>query len=402
MKGKNFPWKIVIAAMLIQGGAMGAVANTQGILFSAIIRDLGFRAGDLSLYYLIRSIVSALTVTTTTRLFFKNNHRVVLGILGSMYTLSVAVMSMFSHLWQWYISAVVSGIGMSCLMVILTIILNNWFASNNGTIIGITLSSSGIVGGVFSPILSRCITSFGWRLSAVIVGIVSFCMIVLPGVFLLTPTPEEEGKVPFGEAGEKKVVEKQVIRNVPGYVFFVCLLAIGGTGSLAQFNQQLPTFTQSLGYTLAVGAALTSCSMIGNLSGKVILGVLIDKLGVFRAAIILSSVIGLSFVLFFVGSANPYLLYVAGVCYGMCYSVGGVLMSILLLNIYGAKTYRDQVSRMSALNAFIAAFIGSAFPYIYDLSGSWNPVLVIGFLICATAVVIYIWLSRQKFETVTE
>ncbi|MBR2668747.1 MAG: hypothetical protein IKE36_03010, partial [Solobacterium sp.] len=60
MKGKNFPWKIVIAAMLIQGGAMGAVANTQGILFSAIIRDLGFRAGDLSLYYLIRSIVSAL------------------------------------------------------------------------------------------------------------------------------------------------------------------------------------------------------------------------------------------------------------------------------------------------------------------------------------------------------
>lgn len=402
MKGKNFPWKIVIAAMLIQGGAMGAVANTQGILFSAIIRDLGFRAGDLSLYYLIRSIVSALTVTTTTRLFFKNNHRVVLGILGSMYTLSVAAMSMFSHLWQWYISAVVSGIGMSCLMVILTIILNNWFASNNGTIIGITLSSSGIVGGIFSPILSRCITSFGWRLSAVIVGIVSFCMIVLPGVFLLTPTPEEEEKVPFGEAGEKKVVEKQVIRNVPGYVFFVCLLAIGGTGSLAQFNQQLPTFTQSLGYTLAVGAALTSCSMIGNLSGKVILGVLIDKLGVFRAAVILSSVIGLSFVLFFVGSANPYLLYVAGVCYGMCYSVGGVLMSILLLNIYGAKTYRDQVSRMSALNAFIAAFVSSAFPYIYDLSGSWNPVLVIGFLICATAVVIYIWLSRQKFETVTE
>ncbi len=402
MKGKNFPWKIVIACMLIQGGAMGVVANTMGILFSAIIRDLGFRAGDLSLYYLIRSIVSALTVTTTTRWFFKKNPKVVLGILGSMYTLSVAAIAMFSHLWQWYISAVINGIGMSCMMVILTIILNNWFASNNGTVIGVTLSSSGVMGALFSPVLSRCITAFGWRLSAVIVGIVSFCMIVLPAVFMLTPTPEEEGKVPFGETGEKKVIEKQVIKNVPGYIFFVCLLAIGGTGSLAQFNQQLPTFAQSLGYTLAVGAALTSCSMIGNLSGKVILGVLIDKLGVYRAAILLSSLIGLSFVLFFVGSANPYLLYAAGVCYGTCYSVGGVLMSILLLNIYGAKTYRDQVSRMSALNAFIAAFIGSAFPYIYDLSGSWNPVLIIGFLICATAVVIYIWLSRQKFETVTD
>ncbi len=402
MKSKNFPWKIVIAAMLIQGGAMGVVANTQGILFSAIIRDLGFRAGDLSLYYLIRSIISALTVTFTTRLFFKKNHRVVIGILGCMYTLSVAAMSLFSHLWQWYISAALSGIGMSCLMVILTIILNNWFASNNGTIIGITLSSSGVVGAVFSPFLSRCITSFGWRISAVIIGAISFCMIVLPGVFMLTPTPEEEGKVPFGETGEKKVVEKQVMRNVPGYIFFVCLLAIGGTASLAQFNQQLPTFAQSLGYSLAVGAALTSCSMIGNLSGKVILGMMIDKLGVYRAAVTLSLIIGFSFVLFFFGSANPYLLYAAGICYGTCYSIGGVLLSILLLNIYGAKTYRDYVSRMSAMNAFIGAFIGSAFPYIYDLSGSWNPVLIIAFLLCVTAAVIYIWLSRQKFETVTE
>ena len=400
MEKSKFPWKIVIAAMLIQGGAMGIVANTQGILFSAIINDLRFRAGDLSLYYLIRSIVSALTVTTTTRLFFNKNHKLVIGVLGSMYTLSVCAMSMFGHLWQWYIAAAVSGIGMSCLMVILTIILNNWFASNNGTVIGITLSSSGVLGAVFSPILSRCITSFGWRMSAVITGLIAFCFIVLPGMFLLTPTPEEEGKQPFGEKAETAGTAKAAERSVPGYIFWLCLVAIGGCSALAQFNQQLPTFAQSLGYSLAVGAALTSCSMIGNLSGKVILGVMIDKLGVYRAAIILSLVIGSAFLLFLLGNGSPYLLYAAGIGYGTCYSVGGVLLSILLLNIYGAGTYRDKVSRLSALNAFIAAFVGSAFPYMYDLTGNWNLVLFCGMGICIAAAAIYFYLSKQKYEEV--
>ncbi len=397
MDKKRFPWKIVIAAMLIQGGALGVIANTLGILFSAVINDLGFRAGDLSLYYLIRSVVSAAVITYTTRLYFSGHHRLVLGVLGTIYSVSISAMGFFSHLWQWYFAAVLSGIGMSCMIVVLTIVLNNWFASNNGTVIGITLSSSGVAGAVFSPVFSKCITLFGWRITALIMGVIAFGMIVLPGVFMLTPSPGLEGKLPYGEKAEE--TGSTETRNiVPGYVFLLCILAIGGTSSLAQFNQQLPTFAQSLGYSLAVGAALTSCSMIGNLSGKVILGFMIDRLGVFKAAIILTGVIGGSFLLFLIGSGSPLLLYIAGVCYGTCYGIGGLLLSILLLNIYGSGLYREKVSRLTAINTFIAAFSGSAAPYVYDLFGTWSPVLIAAFCLCAAAAAIYIWLSRRHFE----
>ena len=393
---KRFPWKIVIAAMLIQGGAMG-MANTQGILFSAIINDLGFRAGDLSLYYTIRSLTGAAVVTLTTRLFFTKNPRLVIGVLGALYTLPMAAMCIFSRLWHWYAAAFISGIGMSCLMVILMIVLNNWFASNNGTVIGVTLSSSGVTGAVLSPVFSRLITALGWRPTAMIMGVLSFCMIVLPGVFLLTPSPDKEGKKPFGEK-KSETQQKQVRNIVPGCIFLLCVIAIGGTSALAQFNQQLSTFAQSLGYSIGIGAALTSCSMIGNLSGKVILGVLIDRLGVYKAAIILTGVIGLSFLLFLLGHSNPALLYPAALGYGTCYAIGGVLLSLLLLNIYGAGIYREKVSRITAVNTFIAAFAGSAFPYMYDLTGSWTLTLLTGAILCMTAIMIYFWLSRQKFE----
>ncbi|MBO5491757.1 MAG: hypothetical protein J5974_00345 [Pyramidobacter sp.] len=69
LERNGFPYKVVIAAMGVLGGAMGVIINTNGILFAAVIRDMGFRAGDLSVYYTILYLVSALSVTFTSRWF---------------------------------------------------------------------------------------------------------------------------------------------------------------------------------------------------------------------------------------------------------------------------------------------------------------------------------------------
>lgn len=120
-------WIILIAMILIQAGIIGILMNCTGILFAAILSETGFRAGDLSLYYTIRSLVSAATINTACWFFFHKNARVVLAVLGAAYCISVGMMSCFGQLWQWYIAAVFAGIGSGCVPVIIPIVLNNWF-----------------------------------------------------------------------------------------------------------------------------------------------------------------------------------------------------------------------------------------------------------------------------------
>ncbi|MBP3837055.1 MAG: hypothetical protein J6E31_08180, partial [Pyramidobacter sp.] len=137
-----------------------------------------------------------------------------------------------------------------------------------------------------------------------------------------------------------------------------------------------------------------SCSMIGNIAGKVVLGMAIDALGVYRAAILLAGAMASAFVLFQTFPGFFPALCLGGVLFGGCYSVGSMLLPQLALAIWGRQAYRPYVSRLSAVNSFVAAFSGSAFPYLYDFTGGWTAVLVLCFADCVAAGLIFVWLGR--------
>ena len=57
--------------------------------------------------------------------------------------------------------------------------------------------------------------------------------------------------------------------------------------------------------------------------------------------------------------------------FGAAYSVSTMTASLLFLDLYGQKEYRGQLSRMQAINGFLAAFLSALIPYMYDLTGSF-------------------------------
>lgn len=173
-------WLILVAMVMVYAGFMGITLNCIGVLFQAIRTDLGFRAGDLSLFYTIRSLTSSAVMPFAVSLFFKRNSRVVLGTLGTLTCAGIAAMCWFDRLWQWYAAAVLMGVGSSCSMVVIPIVLNNWFHKRNGLAIGLAMAGSGVAGAIFSPALSGMITSLGWRQAALLMALVSFLLIVPP------------------------------------------------------------------------------------------------------------------------------------------------------------------------------------------------------------------------------
>lgn len=189
-------WAVLAGMVLIQAGMMGVIINCTGIVFSTVLEDCGFRAGDLSVYYTIRSLASAAAVGVTSRLFFRYGGKAVMAALGAILALSFGSMYFFDSLWQWYLSGAFAGIGMSCIMVIMPVVLNNWFKAHNGLIIGLAMSSSGIAGAVFSPLCSALVTALGWRMAAVVTACIGGALIIIPSLVLLSISPAAQHRPP--------------------------------------------------------------------------------------------------------------------------------------------------------------------------------------------------------------
>ncbi|MBQ3009380.1 MAG: MFS transporter [Oscillospiraceae bacterium] len=383
----HYAWLILIAAVCIQGGIIGIMVNCTGVIFSAIIEDLGFRSGDLSIYYTIRAFLQAAACGITTKLFLNKNSKLIMTGLATLGLAGYVGMYFYTQLWQWYFSGVLVGICMSCVLVVIPVVLNNWFATKNGLVIGIAMAASGLAGAVFSPVLSSLITTMGWRKTAVFNGVVSFLLIVIPTLFLLVKTPEEKGMKPYGWDQVKKDnstslktnVEKKSY-NMPKVMFTFCAFAIIVAGIMTQFGNQLPMLAQSVGYTIQVGAMVTSFNMVGNVFGKLAIGVLADKIGIFPSVNLTSIVIAASTVMLLFSGTSPVMMYAGALLLGLVYSMGTTVPPLVFMEVYGPDEYKSQLSRFQSYNSVVMALASSGLPYIYDFTGSFNGALILGFI----------------------
>jgi len=383
-------WLVLACVILIQGGIIGVMVNCTSVLFAAIIKDMGFRAGDLSIHYTIRQIACALSIGAVAKLFFTKNSRVVMFIMGVLSASAYFMMSVSTQVWHWYIAAVMIGIGMNCFTVVLPTALSNWFHSHKGLVVGLSMSASGVGGALYSPISSALISAFGWRTTAVITGVIGFVMVTLGSLFFYI-TPEKLGLKPFGEKAETKTAaqaDAKYQKPVPSWVLIGALFALLSVNSYTQLNNQIPTFAQSIGYSLAVGALFTSGSMIGNIVGKLLSGVLNDRFGVFRAIQFSLIMTFVSMLLFLFGSQYQIVMQIASVCYGLIYALGTTIPSLLFLELYGRDNSRPKVQLSQTLSYFVMALTSSLFPYIFDLTGTFTPVFVAGAVICVVSFVI--------------
>ena len=123
-------WFIFIVCLGIMGGLVGVLLNCTGIIFAEIIKEFGFRSGDLSIYYTIRSLTRAAALGVVSGWFFRKGQskKVLIGIT-TLTCLAYMSMGLYTQLWQWYISAFVVGVGTSFTGMALSVVLANWFHS---------------------------------------------------------------------------------------------------------------------------------------------------------------------------------------------------------------------------------------------------------------------------------
>ncbi len=168
-KGKVFfGWWIVVASFFFMFAGLGILVNTYGVLFGAIIQDMGFSRGGLGLYFTLMSLALMVSFPILGKLIVKFNTQIVVTVCLAVSGISFILFSQATQLYHFYLIAIVVGIfGAGCSTLPASLLLTNWFNDKRGLAMGIAFTGSGIGGMLCNPLAQWVINNYGWQMAYV-------------------------------------------------------------------------------------------------------------------------------------------------------------------------------------------------------------------------------------------
>lgn len=395
-------WLIVAACCGLAASAIGICNNTLGVFYTPVSNSLGVGKGTFAFHATAGSLLTGFMGPVVASLMKKYSMKILMTFGIIVAAVSTVLMGFSHNLFLFYALGLIRGFGCAFFtMMPLTTIISNWFSAKNGLAVGIAMSFSGLSGAIFNPLVSSIITSYGWDKAYFFTGI---CIVVLalPGVlFVLKQSPSECGLLPYGAKDDAKVdiklqhkAEKIDFSNKT-FIFLavfstIACLVIG-------IAQHFSSFTDSIGLGLTLGASMTSAAMIGNIVSKLLIGILADIIGAFRACQVMMLINCAGLLGLLLLPVNDTTLFVCALLFGFIYSVTGAGTPLLVRQVYGPQRYASAYSIVNLVTCIGSASSLTLVGFIYDFFGSYYIAFVIGVIFdLITVALLLVIMKRLK------
>ena len=384
MKSKNRTlrhWVVVAVCCGLYSAAIGLTMNCMGVFFTPLADSFGVGRGNVAVFSTIINLLGGFFAPVAVKLIERFRLKPVLLAGSILVSGGLAAMSFARSVAALYCIAPVVGIGAALIGAVpITALLGSWFRLKYGLATGIALSFSGVSGAVLSPLFSSIIASAGWRTAFLVMGAIG-AVITIPGVlFGVSSTPEDRGLWAYGAEGPALREEPDPAKFAGAKkqklltpTFWGCALFVTGGAMVTGFNSHFPGYAGEMGLAASVGALMTSASMIGNLTGKLVLGAIADRLGEAKSCLIMFALHLAAMVLLTLLPVCPTAVYFGlAFCFGAIYSVMAVGVPMIVRSIYGTERYSSVYSMLNLVQNVGTAIMIAAIGYIYDFFGSYR------------------------------
>lgn len=379
---------VTFLALLVSAGLRSA----PGVMMLPLEQHFGWDRATISaaaaigilLYGLVGPFAAALMLSIGIK-------RTMLGGLVLMASATFASLWM-TEPWQYVLSwGVVSGVGSGAVASVLgAAVVNRWFATRQGLVMGMLTASTATGALVFLPVLAWLAEGGAWRPVALAVSIASAAM--LPLVFLFVPErPQDVGVRRFGETGDSAPPPplKQAATVSLAFTalfraarspmfwllfgtFFVCGLTTNGL-----VGTHMIAFCGDHGIAPVAAAGLLSLMGLFDLIGTTASGWLTDRYDPRKLLFVYYGLRGLSLLALPFLDFGPGSLFLFAVFYGLDW-IATVPPTVKLANLtFGerdAPIVFGWVMVGHQLGAATAAFGAGA---IRTLTGTYTPAFLI-------------------------
>lgn len=402
-----YGWWIVIAAAIITGLVYSAIVSVTGVFMLPVTEDLGLSVAAYSLYLTVMSVTGIITLAVISKFLNEKHIKKIMIIAGIIGVISFIGFAASQNVWMFYVFAVPQGFCFAAMtMTPCQLLVSNWFGEKaKGRAISLFLTGMTLVYLLEFNILSRVVSSMGWRAGYIMLAICVAISVVAAAV-LVSWSPEKKGIKRIGDLDETELQAMQsavlkgvdfktaISKPITWLVLVSCTLAVIASSSIMQHG--IPTMVMS-GLTPEQATGIISVlSIIMIFTGPVI-GVICDKFRLSVAAVGTAASFAIAAVGLSMMGTSQAGMWIFCVFYILGVPTINIISPLLMSYMYGEK---DMPRLIGYVNMFIAigGAIGAAgLGALYEHYGSYQmPWMIMAGVLALVAVIRAIATTKKR------
>jgi MFS family permease len=248
----------------------------------------------------------------------------------------------------------------------LTATTTRWFTKNRSLAVALVSAGLSLGSTIMGPLARWMTTSYDWRTAMLVIGDLAWLLIIPAALVIREPAAPRPGTAAGGEGGEFTVAQALRTPQFAAIALtnFACCAAHSG-----------PIFhmvTHAIDHGIPVMAATTVRSVAGlaSLSGRIICGLMADRIGAKRMLLIGLALQAVS-VSLYVFTRDLAGFYAVAVMFGFAYGGAMPLYAIIVREYFGARimgTVFGAVGAVATLGMALGPWVGG---WLYDSLGSY-------------------------------
>ncbi|MCT4607554.1 MAG: OFA family MFS transporter [Marinisporobacter sp.] len=365
-------WFVVFGAVLLQM-CIGAI-YTWSLFNQPLMDTFGWKKSQVVLTYSIAVFVFAFSTIFSGRLQDKIGPRKIATIGAILYGGGLMLTSTATSLTQLYIYyGIVAGTGVGFAYVCPLSTCVKWFPEKKGFITGIAVGAFGLGSLVFKSVIQHFLTTSGVSSTFFYLGLIYVILGVIGSQFLILPPAGYASDSKESNATKENIFTPLEMIKTKSFYFVWVMYLFGCMSGLLVIGLAKDIGVQLAGLEASVAANAVAMIALFNASGRLIWGILSDKLGRIKVVTMMFVITALSMITMSVVPLN-YVTFFASLA-GIAFCFGGFLAVFPTITgeFFGIKNLGANYGVVYQAYGF-AALIG---PIIVANAGGLKPTFLI-------------------------
>jgi len=364
-----YGWVIVGIGMLVGCIGMGSMMSL-GVFLQPMSQDMGWSRAGISFAAVLNFLAMGFGSFFWGSLSDRFGTRAVVLAGGVLLGIGLIAGSQATTLWQFQLLfGITVGLAVGSIYAPMTATVTRWFTVNRSLAVALVSAGMGLGTVLIAPLSRWIITSYDWRSAMLVIGGIAWLVIIPASLFLRRPpAPTYAGAANNAGNSGHEFSMLEVLRTPQfasiALTHFACCAAHSGP------IFHMVSYAMDCGVPSMAAAAVFGVAGLASLSGRIVCGLVADRVGAKRTLITGLAVQALAVSLYLVtqGATGFYAL---AALFGLSY--GGVmpLYAILVREYFGGKimgTAYGAVVMVSLLGMAIGPWAGG---WLFDTFGSY-------------------------------
>jgi predicted MFS family arabinose efflux permease len=366
-----------------------------GVMMGPLQAEFGWGRAEISAGAMIISFISLLfsPLVGATIDRFGPRPVAITGVIG--YTVLLSWFSTTSaDIGSWWLRWGMLGLASTIIMpTVWTAAINSLFFVNRGKALAVALLGTGLSATFVPSLASVLIDSFGWRAAYVVMAAVTGgTVLVLVLLFFHGAGEKRAGQADDAPALPLPGLTAREGFRSPAFIKLALGVFVFGVTCLALTVNAVPVL-EARGLDRSTAAGIAGLLGIGSIVGRLAGGFLLDRFDAGKVASISVAAPILSMALLLFLPASPVAAGAAMLLLGLALGTEVDACSYLAARHFGMRSFGSLFGTINGIVVFGTGIAPVAANYIYDLAGSYDPVLWATAPLCAFASVLFLTLG---------